>query len=47
MVQGNQVLNEFFFYCLKRLHTLQNFTSIKLSSNDPAAVLDHFAQQTS
>ena len=45
MVAGNRVLNEFFFYCLKRLHKLQNFASMKLSSNDPAAVLDHFAQQ--
>ena len=45
MVAGNRVLNEFFFYCLKRLHKLQNFASMKLSSNDPAAVLDHFVQQ--
>ncbi len=34
-----------FFYCLKRLHKHQNFASLKLTTNDPAAVMDHFAQQ--
>jgi hypothetical protein len=39
------VSNEFCFYCLKRHHKLQSLESLKPSSNDLAAVVDHFSQQ--
>ena len=32
--QNNRVLNEFGFYCLKRLHKLQNFGALKVTCND-------------
>ena len=41
--QNNRVLNEFAFYCLKRLHKLQNFGNLKVTCNDTAGVQAHFA----
>ena len=43
--QNNRVLNEFGFYCLKRLHKLQNFGALKVTCNDTAGVQAHFAQK--
>ena len=43
--QNNRVLNEFAFYCLKRVHKLQNFGALRLACNDPAGVRAHFAQK--
>ena len=43
--QNNRVLNEFAFYCLKRLDKLQNFGARKLTCNDDAGVRAHFAQK--
>ena len=42
--QNNRVLNEFAFYCLKRLHKLQNFGGLKITSNDTAGLQAHLAQ---
>jgi hypothetical protein len=42
--RDNRLLNEFAFYCLKRLHELQNFAALKLTCNDVEA---HFAQMYS
>ena len=42
--QNNRVLNEFAFYCLKRLHKLQNFGSLKVTCNDINDVQAHFSQ---
>jgi len=43
--QNNQMLNELAFYCLKRLHKLQNFGNLKVTCNDTAGVQAHFAQK--
>jgi hypothetical protein len=43
--QNNRVINEFACYCLKRLHKLQNFGGLKITSNDTAGLQAHFAQK--
>jgi hypothetical protein len=45
--QNNRVINEFACYCLKRLHELQNFGGLKITSNNTAElrVQAHFAQK--
>ena len=45
VVNDNRLLNEFAFYCLKRLDKLQNFGARKLTCNDDAGVRAHFAQK--
>ncbi len=43
--QNTRVINEFACHCLKRLHKLQNFGCLKITSNDIAGLQDHFAQK--
>ncbi len=45
MDQNTRVINEFACYCLKRLHKLQNFGGLKITSNDTAGLQAHFAQK--
>ena len=45
VAQDNRLLNEFAFYCLKRLHKLQNFGALRLTCNDPDGIRAHFAQE--